>query len=235
MGGYAPRGISPWQAIVNYFNPRHLNMGQIFAERKQAWLDNALYNQYFWYSFWVTGLLILSWFAIAWIHDDRVWETWQLAEFAADAVNYANHCKRAAKEAITRYNQHVETCNRVIESQTSGLVTPETAHLESFKQQIEQMTTEKQAAEFKIARLTDELKSKEQAVSEITGRLNALEMQLTKKPKDDGSPGPAELVERINRLEAVNRALKEENRRIRQLTRPGRPRTGAPEELQAAE
>ena len=234
-GGYAPRGVSPWQAIVNYFNPRHLNMGQIFAERKQAWLDNALYNQYFWYSFWVTALLIFSWFAIAWVHNDRVRETWELAEFAADAVGYAEYCKRAAKEAITRYNEHVETCNRVIESNTSGLVTPETAHLQSFKQQIEQLTTEKQAAEFKIGRLTEELKSKDQAVAEITSRLSSLETQLTERPKDASGTAPPGLVERINRLESVNRALKEENQRIRQQQRQTKPRTAAAEELQPAE
>ena len=130
-GGYARPSVTPWQAIVNYFNPHHLNMGQLFAERKQAWLDNALYNQYFWYSFWVTGMLILSWFAIAWIHNDRVRATWELAECASDALRYSEYCKREAKEAIRRHNDHIEKCNRIIEDNRSGLMTtPGTADLE---------------------------------------------------------------------------------------------------------
>jgi hypothetical protein len=225
MGGYAPRGISPWQAIVNYFNPRHLNMGQIFAERKQAWLDNALYNQYFWYSFWVTGLLILSWFAIAWIHDDRVRETWELAEFAADAVNYANHCKRAAKEAITRYNQHVEACNRVIESKTSGLVTPETAHLEDYKQEIARLRNDNDAQAIKLEQTKTELEAKNKQMLEFTARLDAAE----KLVQGSGSDAGVKLADRINRLERDLATVTEENKRLKQAAkqmkqqRPGEP------------
>src|SRR5262249_40791838 len=178
-GGYARPGVTPWQAIVNYFNPHHLNMGQLFAERKQAWLDNALYNQYFWYSFWVTGLLILSWFAIAWIHDDRHRATWELAECASDALRYSEYCKREAKEAIRRHNNHVEKCNRIIEDNRSGLMTtPGRANLEDLNEQIKSLTSDKQANEFQIARLDSQLKAKEASVAEITARLNQLENQL---------------------------------------------------------
>jgi hypothetical protein len=233
-GGYGRPGVTPWQAIVNYFNPHHLNMGQLFAERKQAWLDNALYNQYFWYSFWATGLLILSWFAIAWIHSDRHRATWELAECASDALRYSEYCKREAKEAIGRHNEHIEKCNRIIEDNRSGLMTtPETANLETFKQRIEQLTTEKQAADFQNARLTDELKSKERTVANITSRIGELEARMVERPKETSSNGTAGLVDRINRLESENRTLKEENQRIRQ--RQTKPRTAAAEELQSAE
>jgi len=233
-GGYARSGVTPWQAIVNYFNPHHLNMGQLFAERKQAWLDNALYNQYFWYSFWVTGLLILSWFVIAWIHNDRVRATWELAECASDALRYSEYCKGEAKEAIRRHNDHVEKCNRIIEDNRSGLMTtPETANLETFKQRIEQLTTEKQAAEFQNSRLTDELKSKELAVADITSRISELEARMADRKKNGSSNGIAGLVDRINRLESENRTLKEENQRIRQ--RQTKPRPAVAEELRSAE
>jgi hypothetical protein len=233
-GGYARPCVTPWQAIVNYFNPHHLNMGQLFAERKQAWLDNALYNQYFWYSFWVTGLLILSWFAIAWIHSDRHRATWELAECASDALRYSEYCKHEAKEAIRRHNDHNEKCNRIIEDNRSGLMTtPETANLEIFKQRIEQLTTEKQAAEFQNSRLTDELKSKERTVANITSRISELEARMVERPKESPSNGTAGLVDRINRLESENRTLKEENQRIRQ--RQTKPRTAVAEELQSAE
>jgi hypothetical protein len=145
-GGYGHSGVTPWQAIVNYFNPHHLNMGRLFAERKQAWLDNALYNQYFWYSFWVTGLLILSWFAIAWIHHDRHRATWELAECASDALRYSEYCKREAKEAIHRHNDHIEKCNCIIEDNRSGLMTtPETARLEDLKRDIKRLAADNDA------------------------------------------------------------------------------------------
>lgn len=225
-GGYAPRGISPWQAIVNYFNPRHLNMGEIFAERKQAWLDNALYNQYFWYAFWVTGMLILSWFAIAWIHNDRVRETWELAEFAADAVGYAEYCKRAAKEAITKYNQHVETCNRVIESQTSGLVTPETANLESYKQEIARLRNDNEAKTVQIERVQAELEQANKRLSDFTARLDAAEQRV----QGNGSNAAVALAERINRLEGENAALKIDIKRLRQAAKKSKQQPADPKE-----
>jgi hypothetical protein len=222
-GGYGHSGVTPWQAIVNYFNPHHLNMGQLFAERKQTWLDNALYNQYFWYSFWATGLLILSWFAIAWIHNDRHRATWELAECASDALRYSEYCKREAKEAIRRHNDHIEKCNRITEDRRSGLLTtPGTANLEDLNEQIKSLTSDKQANEFQIARLDSQLKAKEASVAEITTRLNQLENQLltsgnNRTPATETSA--AGLVERINRLENENRNLREDNRRMRQQSK----------------
>lgn len=105
--------------------------------------------------------------------------------------------------------------------------------METFRQRIEQLTTEKQAAEFQNYRLTDELKSKERAVADITSRIGDLEARMVDRPKDSSSNGTAGLVDRINRLESENRTLKEENQRIRQ--RQTKPRTAVAEELRSAE
>jgi hypothetical protein len=47
-GGYSQGRMSAWQGIANYFNPRRLYLNQIWEERRQAWLDNAANNMYFW-------------------------------------------------------------------------------------------------------------------------------------------------------------------------------------------
>jgi hypothetical protein len=216
-GGYGHPGVTPWQAIVNYFNPHHLNMGQLFAERKQAWLDNALYNQYFWYSFWVTGLLILSWFAIAWIHSDRHRATWELAECASDALRYSEYCKREAKEAIRRHNDHIEKCNRIIEDNRSGLVTtPRTADLEFSKQELARLRNDNDSKTLQLERLQAELDNKNKQLSEFSARLDAVEQRA----QGNGSPNPAAvLAERISRLEVGNASLTEDNKRLRQVAK----------------
>src|SRR5215471_2943578 len=178
-GGYARPGVTPWQAIVNYFNPHHLNMGQLFAERKQAWLDNALYNQYFWYSFWVTGLLILSWFAIAWIHNDRVRATRELAECASDALRYSEYCKREAKEAIRRHNEHIEECNRIVEDRRSGLMTtPGTAQLDDQKREIKRLVTDNDTLKKQNERLLEEKEQKAAEFQTLTQRVLEVEKRL---------------------------------------------------------
>jgi hypothetical protein len=201
-GGYARPGVTPWQAIVYYFNPHHLNMGQLLAERKQAWLDNALYNQYFWYSFWVTGLLILSWFAIAWIHNDRVRATWELAECASDALKYSEYCKREAKEAIRRHNEHVEKCNRIIEDNRSGLMTtPETANLHSFRQELQKLRADNESLRLENAQLQTQLDGKTAEFQKLTDRVTEAERSI--QAKQAQSPNAA-LVDRIRRLELRN-------------------------------
>lgn len=99
--------------MVHALNPHDVDLGAMWEARRRAWLENAGANRYFWYSFGATALLVLSWFALAWVHNDRVRERWQLAEHAADALRYGEYCKRKAREAISRYNEHVEKCNRV--------------------------------------------------------------------------------------------------------------------------
>jgi hypothetical protein len=223
-GGYGRTGVTPWQAIVNYFNPHHLNMGQLFAERKQAWLDNALYNQYFWYSFWVTGLLILSWFAIAWIHNDRVRANWELAECASDALRYSEYCKHEAKEAIRRHNDHIEKCNRIIEDNRSGLMTtPETADLEFRKQELARLRNDNDSKTLQLERVQAELDNKNKQLSEFSARLEAVEHHAQRT----GSPNAAAaLAERISRLEVENASLTEDNKRLRQVAKEGQRQNG---------
>ena len=192
-------------------------MGQFFAERKQVWLDNALYNQYFWYSFWVTGLLILSWFAIAWIHSDRHRATWELAECASDALRYSEYCKREAKEAIRRHNDHIEKCNRIIEDNRSGLVTtPGTADQEFSKQELARLRNDYESKTLELERVQTELDSKNKQLSEFSARLDAVEQRA----RGNGAPNAAAvLAERINRLELENGALTEDNKRLRQIAK----------------
>ncbi|MGH9631150.1 MAG: hypothetical protein ACRD7E_22830 [Bryobacteraceae bacterium] len=209
QGGYDRYRQSPWEAIVHKLNPWHLNLGQIWEQRRQAWLDNAATNRYFWYAFWTTGLLILSWFAMAWIQIDRVTETWDLAEDAADALRYAEYCKRQAKDAIRRHNEHVEKCNRVIEAAESGLVTPETVQLDSLKRQLDQVMADYGALNFENARLNEELSRKSSDLQAFTQRVAQAEKQIQTAAAAHASAPNAQLVERINRLEQENRQLKQ--------------------------
>ena len=219
QGGYWRDRRSPWQTVVDYFNPRHLNLGQIWEERRQAWLFNVAYNQYFWYAYCVTGLLILSWFVLWWVWDDKVRTLDELAENAADALRHSEYSKREAKAAIRRYNEHVDKCNRVIEDQRSGaMTTPETASLETLKEQVQTLTNDKQANQFKIQQLDNDVRAKEKLVTEMTQRLNEIESRILNRKTETSATGSpnAGLVERINRLEKENRKLVEENRQLKQ-------------------
>jgi hypothetical protein len=209
QGGYSQSHTSLLEAMVHALNPRNVNLGSIWEDRRRAWLENAGANRYFWYSFGVTVLVILSWFALAWVQNDRLRERWQLAEHAADALRYAEYCKRKAVEAIDRYNLHIETCNRVIEGGESGVATPETANLEDQKRELQRLKSDNQAKDFEVARLTKELKNKDEEQNTLTARVTAAEERLKGRIGTGSESANAELVERIQRLEAENRRLKQ--------------------------
>jgi hypothetical protein len=209
QGGYTHGGTSPLDAMVHGLNPRDVNLGAMWEERRRAWLENAGANRYFWYSFGVTIVVILSWFALAWVQNDRVRERWQLAEHAADALRYAEYCKQRAKEAIDRYNLHTETCNRVIESGESGIVTPETANLDDYKRELQRLKSDNDAKELQVARLSEQLEQKAAELNSITERVTAAEQRLKTRTVAGAETGNAGLVERIQRLESENRRLKQ--------------------------
>ena len=209
QGGYSRARSSPLHAMVHALNPRDVNLGALWEERRRAWLENAGANRYFWYSFGATIVVILSWFALAWVQNDRVRERWQLAEHAADALRYAEYCKRKAKEAIDRYNLHTETCNRVIEAGESGIATPEAANLEDYKREIQRLKSDNDAKELQVARLSEQLEQKAAELNSLTERVTGAEQRLKTRTAAGSDSANAALVERIQRLEAENRRLKQ--------------------------
>ena len=54
QGGYSRGRTSPLEAMVHALNPRDVNLGAMWEERRRAWLENAGANRYFWYSFGAT-------------------------------------------------------------------------------------------------------------------------------------------------------------------------------------
>jgi DNA repair exonuclease SbcCD ATPase subunit len=217
QGGYADGRTSPLEAVIHTLNPHDVNLGDIWEQRRRQWLENASANPYFWFGFAVTVALILSWFVLAWVHTDRVRERWQLAEHAADALRYAEYCKRRASEAIGRYNEHVEKCNRLIEAGESGLATPETANLEDYRREITRLAADNDSKDLQVKRLQEELERKAQELSDIARRIEQAEQRLNARSKlANNADAQAKLAERINRLETENHTLAEENRRLRQ-------------------
>ncbi len=211
-----------------------MNLGDIWEIKRRQWLENAGANPYFWFSFVVTVVVILSWFALAWLHHDHVRERWQLAEHAADALRYAEYCKHRAGEAIGRYNDHVEKCNRLIEAGESGLATPETANLEDHRREITRLAADNDSKDLHVKRLQEELDRKTQEMTDIARRIEQAEQRLNARGKVASSvDANAKLAERINRLETENRALTEENRRLRQ--RSGTNKAFAVEDQNGAE
>ena len=105
---------------LEQFNPDDLDYGAWMEQRRQAFMDAKVRNPYFHYSLWSTVGLLLMFVACAklWIDNRRI--LWVTAEQMADLYNQDVLSRAAAHEAIKKYNDHIEDCNRAIEMGESG-------------------------------------------------------------------------------------------------------------------
>ncbi len=177
---YQPRGLyqNTWyDALLNRVNPEHRNWGDWIEQRRQAFLDAYVRNPYFKYSLVVTLLLFLSMGTIAKLFYDLCKKDWICAEKLTDAQDHDRRARAAARDAIRRYNDHMEKCNRVIEGQEAGLAVAATtagsdaeslhAELEDTRNKLDEVTRERD-------RLKGELDRVKFTIADLSLKVNSL-------------------------------------------------------------
>jgi hypothetical protein len=227
LGPYQPRGLyqNTWyDALLHQLNPEHRNWGDWIEQRRQAFLDAYVRNPSFKYSFLVTGLLLLAMGTIAKLYYDLRKTNWICAEKLTEAHEHDRRSRAAAQEAIRRYNEHTEKCNRAIEAQEAGL------------------SLSSQAAGSDAAALRAELEETAAKLSDVTREKNALQAELdttrlsvanlslrveSLARKGNGPSGGGEglagvsatsqidLVRHINNLQQQLQAERERNKRLK--------------------
>ena len=224
---YQPRGLyqNTWyDALLRQFNPEHRNWGDWIEQRRQMFLDASARNPYFKYSFMVTALLLLAMAACAKLYYDLCKKDWISAQKLADALNHDRHSRAAAGEAIRRYNDHMEKCNRVIEGQEAGLAVSAAAagsDAESLHAELEE--TRKKLSE--VTRERDQLKAEIDRTKLTVADLSLKVESLARKgngqaadaedPADASAATHAELMRHISNLQQQLHAERERNMRLK--------------------
>jgi hypothetical protein len=216
-----------YEFLLRQFNPTDFNYGAWLEQRLEAFLEATVKNQYFWFAFLVTvyaAFLTLA-YAKRWMDDSRKMRIH--AQSLADLHNHDLHSREEAQEAIDRYNQHIEHCNRAIEAAESGDGRPgwgESAQ-DSLKAELERMAAQLEATTHDRNRLQGELQQKALVVADLSTRLDALSKRLGGPGKPDPAlrdPSPtdatgdgAKLVGHINRLQEELYAERQRNKQLK--------------------
>jgi hypothetical protein len=215
-GGYRRHRETFWEFWWHRFNPRNVNYGVWIERRRQMFLEQAGANRYFWFSFWAFAGIC---FLLLWATKERIdrKETeWEAAECLADLANYADYCKRNALEAIHRHNDHIEVCNRVIESAETGRpVTPGSDSGGDWKGEVQKLRAEVADKSAEVVKLSADLAQKGATVADLNTRINELARNQNDKTNGAGANPNLDLVARMNRLTAEVQALREENSRLK--------------------
>ena len=222
QGGYRGQKVTWYEALFRSLNPTNIDWGMSWERRRSIFLENSIGNKYFMYTAALSLLLVYSFMVIVWQRWNHAERLKQLAQGAADAMNYAQYWKAGAEKATRKHNTHIEKCNRVIEAGESGLPTGDTAEAGALRQQVEGMRIEALNLTSENKRLRHDLEQKATVVADLSARVD----DATKKIGSGNGPGNgakggensvqvATLVDRINRLEETLRAARLENERLK--------------------
>jgi hypothetical protein len=184
------RGEETWyEQALRGLNPNNVDYGSIWEERKQAIL-HQIGNPYFQYSFASTAatVVLLVLVCVQRVSRKRALDLAALS--IADILRHDEYSRQVAEEAIRRHNEHIESCNRLIEAGRDH-----EAELERVRRELADTRDENRE-------LRDNLANKEKI---IAGMATQGQSERPPIPKEkDLTPG--EYMDRINALEKQARA-----------------------------
>lgn len=215
-GGYKRQQQTFWEFWWHQFNPRNINYGAWIEQRRRVFLEQAGENRYFWFSFWAfaTICLLLLWAAKE--RMDRKDTEWEAAECLADLANYADYCKRHALEAIQKHNDHIEVCNRVIESAETGKPMVAGDMEGDWKAEVQRLRTDVAEKSAEVVKLSAALEQKSTTVANLNERID--ELARNQRASGNAANANLDLVKRLNDLTSENHKLREELSKLKRAT-----------------
>src|SRR5258708_2752227 len=171
------QGRDTWyEFLLKQFNRDNLDYGARLEQRRRAFLEARVKNPYFGYSLFATLALCLTTAVGAKMWIDHRRATWVTAEWMADLYNHDLYSREAAREAIQRYNDHIERCNRAIEVGESGhtILGAGGAEAEALRAELQRVGGELTTVKRENEIIQEQLRSKSSLVAEMSLRLDGL-------------------------------------------------------------
>ena len=102
------------------------------------------------------------------------------AEMMSDLYSHDLYSRQVAKEAIEKYNQHIEQCNRAMEAAESSNGRPGwgNSEVESLRAELQRIAGQLEATTQDRNKLQEELRQKSQVVADLSTRLDALSKKV---------------------------------------------------------
>ena len=177
-----------YEHALHSLNPNDINYGSLWEERKRAIL-HQIGNPYFEYSFAGTAavVVLLTLVCVQRVSRKRALDLAALS--IADILRHDEYSRQVAEEAIRRYNDHIESCNRLIEAGRD-----QETELQRVRRELADTRQENRE-------LRDNLAQKEKIIAGMAPQ--GPERPPIQKEKD---LTPGEYMDRINALEKQARA-----------------------------
>jgi hypothetical protein len=209
-----------YEFLLKQFNPGNLDYGKWIEQRRHAFIEARVRNPYFGCTAGLTISLLLMAIVYAKQRIDHRRSMWITAEMMADLYNHDTHSRRVARDAIQKYNEHIERCNRAVEAGERGMFAEGMeSEVERFGAELRSVTSERDAYKRERDLAKADLAEKERLLADMSFRLDA----LAKKSNANREPGGGvdvrnadqKLVQHINNLQEQLYVEKRENKRLK--------------------
>ena len=209
-----------YEFLLKQFNRDDVDYGSWMEQRRRVFLDASVRNSYFQYSACVTILLFITILLYGKQWTDHRHILWITAEMMTDLYNHDAYSKGIAREAIRKYNDHVERCNRAIESAEYGLIMPsQETEADRLRTELQRVTEERDSVKRERDLAKNDLAQKERILADMSLRLDALAKKSGEPSKNnvavDSRAAGQKLVQHINTLQEQLYSERRENRRLK--------------------
>ena len=212
-----------YEFLLKQFNPSDIDYGKWMEERRRVFLAASAENPYFPYSLGVTIWSLLVMIAYAKLRIDRRRERYLTEEMLTDLYNQDLYSRQAGREAIAKYNNHVEHCNRAIEAGSGQANSGSTSENDELKGKLQKSADDLRVVTSERDQLSEELKQRSAVVTDLSLQLQALSEKIDGKGGahavgQPGLPSPAsnaEYMKLVNSLQQQLFAEREKNKRLK--------------------
>ena len=177
----SPRGLyrpsmTWYEFLLRQLNPHDRDYGAWLRERQDALVDASIRNQYFWYGFWATVAIILLVAGLLKSLYDRRKEKRIMGGMMEEVKAHDAQSRKVAHEAIQRYNDHIELCNRAIEAQQPGQSGGTAAGSQPDQAQSSLDKVQGELVDLKRdnSRMAEEIEQRQAAIPALAKRIEAL-------------------------------------------------------------
>lgn len=216
-----------YDALLNKWNSSNFDYGRWLEERRRAFLEATVNQPQFWYSLIVTvwSLFLMAAYAKLLLDNRRRMRVTE--EIMADVYSHDLYSREIAKEAIEKHNQHIEQCNRAVETSegVDGRPGWGETNVDRLKTELRRVATQLEATTQERSKLQEELRQKSSIVSDLSIRLDALSKKVTGAGNDRRSANAAQtagengdgvqVVGHINRLQEELYVERQKNKRLK--------------------
>lgn len=209
-----------YEFLLKHFNPEDVDYGTWMEQRRQAFLDASVRNPYFRYSATVTMALLVLASLYAKQRIDHRRSMWITAEMMTDLYNHDAYSRQVARDAIQKYNEHIERCNRAVETAERGLPAEGMdSDVDRHRAELQSVTAERDSYKRERDLANNELVEKQRLLADMSFRLDTL-AKKSSGSRDatnavDVRTADEKLVQHINTLQEQLYAEKRENKRLK--------------------